>query len=100
MDITKPRGGLINMKDLKFYHELIEKRLDIMNCLILRSDRIIPNTEILNKSMIKENLWDDLFGYHNGKLIFSNRFLSFVSEITDRNVLTSHYFLELKESES
>ena len=97
MDITKLRGELISMKDLNYYHKLIEERLDIMNCLLLRGDRIIPNSEILNKSLIKEKLWDDLFQYYNGKLVFSIRFLTFVSKITDRNVLTSHYFLELRE---
>lgn len=79
------------------YKQLIEKRLDILNCLTVREDKIIPNTEILNKSFIRKMFLDDLFSYHQGKLIFTNRFMHFVAEITDRKLLTGHYFLQLRE---
>lgn len=79
------------------YKQLIETRLDILNCLTVRDDKIIPNTEILNKPFIKERFLDDLFSYSNGKLIFTNRFMHFVADITDRKVLTGHYFLTLRE---
>lgn len=79
------------------YKKLIEDRLDILNCLTVREDKIIPNTEILNKSFIREMFLDDLFSYHQGKLIFTNRFMHFVAEITDRKLLTGHYFLQLRQ---
>lgn len=78
------------------YKKLIEDKLDIMNCLDIRDDKIIPNSEILNKAFIKEKFLDDLFQYHKGKLIFTNRFMSFVADITDRKVLTGHYSLTLR----
>lgn len=83
--------------DLHEYLKLIETRLDIMNTLTIRENKIVPNYEVLNKTLIKENSWDDLFSYHKGKLIFTNRFMTFVGEITDRKVLTGHYHLELRE---
>lgn len=84
------------MNTLETFLEIIESRLDIKNCLKIENNTIIPNKTLLTKKYIKEHFLDDLFQYHEGKLIFSNRFMSFVSEITDRKVLTGHYSLELR----
>lgn len=85
------------MRALQYYKDLIESELDILNCLVIRDGKMIANSEILATNKIIESLsLDDLFSWYRGKLIFSNRFLSLVSEITDRQVLCSHYFLELR----
>jgi hypothetical protein len=84
------------MLELQTYLELIEKRLAIEGCLTIFDDKIIPSKS-LTKKEIKLKMWDDLFQFHDRKLIFTNRFMSFVADITDRKVLTGHYHLELRK---
>ena len=83
--------------NLNDYKELIENKLDIKNHLLLEDNKLIPNKLLITKSYIKKYLLDDLFEYHLGKLVFKNRLLHAVGEITNRQVVCSHYFLELRE---
>lgn len=78
------------------YKQLIETRLGISNALLLDGTKLIPNKALLTKAYIKTNLLDDLFQYHNGKLVFTNRLLHLVAELTNRQVLTGHYHLEMR----
>jgi hypothetical protein len=81
---------------LQEYLDLIETRLYIKGMLKLQEGKIVPNKEVLTKKYIKETHTDDLFDFHFGRLYFKNRFMHFVSEITDRQVFAGHYSLELR----
>lgn len=78
------------------YKELIETRLDLKGCLEIKDNRIVPNS-IINKAWIKQHHCDDLFSTHNRKIIFTNRMMHFVSEMTDRKLYAGHYSFELRE---
>jgi len=82
--------------NLNEYKDLIESKLDIKDALLVDESKIVPNKAKLTKKAIKDLMIDDLFEYHMGKLVFKNRLMSFVAEITDRKVLTGHYFFELR----
>jgi len=82
--------------NLNEYKDLIESKLDIKDTLLVDGSKIVPNKAKLTKKAIKDLMIDDLFEYHMGKLVFKNRLMSFVAEITDRKVLTGHYFFELR----
>ncbi len=77
------------------YKDLIEIKLDIGDFLEIVDNKIIPNRRITNK-IIKDTYTDDLFQLHNRKIVFTNRFMSLVGEITNRQVLCGHYSLELR----
>lgn len=83
--------------NLQAWLELIELKLGIQGMLKIHNGKIIiPNDDVLTKKFIKENHLDDLFEFHSKTLVFKTRFLHLVGEITDRKVLTGHYFLELR----
>ena len=81
---------------LRTFKDLIESKLGLEGMLLMANDCIlVPNDKILTRKFIKENCLDDLFEYHSNTLIFKNRMLSLVSEITGRKLKTGHYFFEL-----
>lgn len=83
--------------DIVEYKELIEDKLDIKGTLLIQDDKIIPNKALLTKRYIKDSCLDDLFKYHvNNKVYMTNRLMSFVGDITDRQVLTDRYYMELR----
>ena len=84
------------MNELEVYRDLIESRLDIKGALLISDNAIIPNGQFLTKGNIKRLMIDDLFEYHDRKLVFKNRLMSFVGEITDRKLLTGHYKFEMR----
>jgi hypothetical protein len=84
------------MKTLEDYKKLIETKLDIINCLTIRDNKIIPNSEILNRKIIKENSWEDLFSYDRAKLVFEDRMRLFVYEITNGELLTGFDYFKLR----
>lgn len=83
------------MDTLAQYKNIIEKRLDIADTIEIVDNKIVPSKRLTNK-IIKDMFIDDLFQIHNRKVIFTNRFMSLVGEITNRQVLCGHYSLELK----
>ena len=68
----------------------IETNLDIKGTLEIKDNCIVPSSS-LTKKEIKLKQIDDLFQYHNGKVVFTNRLMSFVGEMFDRKVKTGHY---------
>lgn len=80
------------MKDIM---ETLEKRLDIVGTLEIREGVIVPSSS-LTKRLIKDKHLGDLFQYHNGQFVFTNRFMSFVGEIFNRKVKAGHYKLTLE----
>lgn len=82
---------------LQEYKELIETRLDLKDCLEIKENKIVPSSTI-TKAWIKSRHCDDLFSTHNRKIIFTNRMMHFVSEMTDRKVYAGHYSFELREA--
>lgn len=84
------------MKTLNDYKALLETRLDISGTLTIEGNEIKPNAAKLTKATIKSMHLEDLFQFHQGKLIFTNRMLHFVSDITDRQLFAAHYALTLR----
>lgn len=84
------------MKTLNEFKDLIEARLDIPGTLTIEGAEIKPNAAKLTKAAIKSMHLEDLFQFHQGELIFTTRMLNFVSDITDRKLLTGHYALTLR----
>lgn len=84
--------------NLQEFKELIETRLDIPETLTIEDHRIIPKGNKLTRNYIRDHHLDDLFSFHEGVVYFTNRFMTFVGEITDRQVLTSHYFMILRDA--
>jgi hypothetical protein len=73
----------------------IETRLDIKGTLELKDGYIVP-AKALNKALVKAKHLDDLFQYHNRQWVFTNRMMSFVGEMFDRQVKTGHYKFTLE----
>lgn len=75
------------------YKECLEGTLDIRDCLIVVGDKILPNKSKLTRHYVKKNSLDDLFEHRGINIVFTNRFLCLVDEITGKRLTTGRYIL-------